>query len=261
MVIAQGQRLEAVWHGPPPQEAPTLVFLHEGLGCVAMWRDFPERLAQDTGCGALVYSRQGYGRSEPVTLPRPLDYMQREGLTTLPAVLDAAGVRQAILVGHSDGASIAIVHAGAAGRADSAACRVRGLIVLAPHLFCEELSIQSIARAQKEYLHGELRARLHRYHGDNVDGAFWGWNDAWLDPRFRDFNIEESLPTIRVPIQAIQGEADPYGTLRQIESLARGVAGPLQRLILPGCGHAPHKERTEETRSKMTAFVRQALGR
>lgn len=261
LVIAEGQRLEAAWHGPPPQEAPTLVFLHEGLGCAAMWRDVPARLAADTGCGALVYSRQGYGRSEPVKLPRPLDYMQREGLTTLPAVLDATGVRQAILVGHSDGASIAIVHAGAVGRNISALDRVRGLILMAPHLFCEELSIQSIEQAKKEYLHGELRLRLQRHHGDNVDGAFWGWNGAWLDPRFRSFNIEEFLPTIRVPVLAIQGEADPYGTLRQIESLARSVAGPLERLILPGCGHAPHKERPEETRTKMIAFVRRVIDR
>lgn len=261
LVMIEGKQLELVWHGPPPQEAPTLVFLHEGLGCVAMWRDVPSRLAADTGCGALVYSRQGYGGSEAVTLPRPLDYMQQEGLTTLPALLAATKVQRAILIGHSDGASIAIVHAGAAGRHRSEADRVRGLILLAPHLFCEEVSIASIERAKKEYLHGELRERLRRYHADNVDCAFWGWNGAWLDPRFRSFNIEEFLPTIRVPVLAIQGEADPYGTLRQLDSLAHGVAGPVEQLILPGCGHAPHKERPEQTRTKMAAFIGQVLGR
>src|SRR5262249_10587796 len=159
--------------------APTLVFLHEGLGCVALWRDFPARVAETAGCGALVYSRAGYGQSDPIALPRPLRYMHDEALITLPQVLDALDVRQAILVGHSDGGSMALIYAGS-GRAE----RVRGLILEAPHVFTEELTLNSIAAAAESYRSGGLKSALERYHGKNVDGAFWSWNRAWLDPAF-----------------------------------------------------------------------------
>jgi len=244
------KRLEVLWHGPPPDQAPTLVFLHEGLGSAAQWRDFPERVARELGMGALVYSRAGYGRSETVTLPRPLRYMQDEGETTLPELLDAREVRQAVLVGHSDGGSIALVHAGT----PRAGPRVQGVVALAPHVFCEDVSVASIARAREEYEHGDLREKLAKYH-DDVDAAFWGWNRAWLDPGFRDWNIEEYLPAIRVPVLVIQGQDDPYGTVAQVDAIARG-APIVERLILSRCGHAPHREQPGPTFAAVVAFVR-----
>jgi pimeloyl-ACP methyl ester carboxylesterase len=248
-VVAAGHRLEIAWHGPKPEHAPTLVFLHEGLGSVSAWRDFPEKLARATSCGALVYSRWGYGRSDPVTLPRPLGYMHDEGREALPAVLDAMDVRRAILVGHSDGGSIAIVHA------SSAPARVEALVLEAAHVFCEDVSVASIAAARDAYLHGDLRARLAKHH-DDVDGAFWGWNRAWLDPEFRAWNLEGFLAGVRVPTLVIQGEDDPYGTMAQLEAIARGVRGAVERWIVPKCGHAPHREQEEATLERMTRFVR-----
>lgn len=251
-LLAGGHRLEVAWHGPGPDAAPTLVFLHEGLGCVAMWRDFPAALAAATGCGALVYSRLGYGGSDPVPLPRPLRYMHDEGLVELPRVLDAAGVTSAFLVGHSDGGSIALVHASTPG----ASPRVRGLLLEAPHVFCEDCSVRSIERARDEYERGDLRARLARHHGDNVDGAFWGWNRAWLDPGFRAWNIEEYLPAIAAPALVIQGEGDPYGTLAQVDAIEAGSGGQVERLILDRCGHSPHREQPERTLAQMADFIR-----
>jgi pimeloyl-ACP methyl ester carboxylesterase len=255
MLEVGGRRLEVAWHGPGPAETPTLVFLHEGLGCVTAWRDFPARLAQETGCGAFVFSRLGYGRSDPVPLPRPLTYMHEEGLVTLPQVLDAAGIREAFLVGHSDGGSIALLHASA----PQAVPRVRGLLLEAPHVFCEEISVRSIEEAREDFLHGDLRARLERHHAANVDGAFWGWNRAWLDPGFRAWNIEAVLPEVRVPILVIQGVDDPYGTLRQVEAIERECSGPVRRCILDGCGHSPHRDRPEATLAAMASFVRALL--
>jgi pimeloyl-ACP methyl ester carboxylesterase len=218
-----------------------------------MWRDWPARLACETGRRVLVYSRAGYGGSDPVPLPRPLDYMEREGDQALPALLDAAGIHASLLVGHSDGGSIALVHAATA--ADPA--RVRALALLAPHVFCEETSVRSIAAAGEQFLHGDLRERLARYHGANVDVAFWGWNRAWLDPAFPDdFDLRGYLPRVRVPTLVIQGDADPYGTLAQVETIVRGVAGPASTLILPGVGHAPQRERPEETTRAIVEFAR-----
>lgn len=248
---AAGQRLEARWVGPGPAAAPTLVLLHEGLGCVSLWRDFPERLAAATGCGALVYSRAGYGRSQPVALPRPLDYMQREGEAVVGPVLDAAGVQAAILVGHSDGGSIALVHA-----ASDTTGRTRGLVLMAPHVFCEELSVRSIAAARQAFAAGELRAKLARHHGDNVDVAFRGWCEAWLDPAFRGWNIEGYLRRVTAPTLLIQGEDDAYGTAAQLRAIERGSAGPVETLLLPGCGHSPHRERPDETLAATARFVR-----
>lgn len=248
-IVAAGRRLECAWHGPPPDEAPTLVFLHEGLGSVSTWRDFPRDVAAATGCGALVYSRWGYGRSDAVTLPRPLRYMHDEGLVALPEVLAAATVRDAILVGHSDGASIAIVCAG------SVAARVRALVLEAPHVFCEDVSVNSIAAAADAYRTTDLRARLARHHAD-VDGAFWGWNRAWLDPGFRAWNIEEYLPGVRVPALVIQGEDDEYGTIAQVEAIERGSGARVERLLLAKCGHAPHRDRRAETLDAIVRFVR-----
>jgi pimeloyl-ACP methyl ester carboxylesterase len=254
-LLAAGHRLEAVWLGPPPDLAPTLVFLHEGLGSVTAWRDFPQRLVDATGLGALVFSRWGYGQSDPVTLPRPLRYMHDEALRALPDVLDAAGVRDAVLVGHSDGASIALVFAGSG--LPAASC-VRALVLEAPHVFVEDVSVTSIAAAADAYWTGDLRARLARHHAD-VDGAFWGWNRAWLDPGFRSWNIEEYLPRVRVPSLVVQGEDDPYGTLAQVAAIEQKSGGPVERLVLPRCGHAPHKDQPDATIGAVARFVRSQL--
>lgn len=240
------------WHGPPPRVAPTLVFLHEGLGSVSVWRDFPARVAAATGMGAFVYSRLGYGGSDPVPLPRPVSYMHDEALAVLPEVLDLAGIRSCVLFGESDGASIALVFAGS-GLPQSR--RVLALVLEAPHLFVEELSLKTIAAAREAYEKGALRERLARHHGANVDVAFRGWNDVWLDPAFRRWSIEESLPRVRVPSLVIQGEDDGYGTLAQVDAIERGSSGPVTRLVLPRCGHAPHRDLPDEVLSAVTAFL------
>ena len=178
-LLAAGKRLEAIAYGPPPGSAPTIVMLHEGLGCVALWRDFPRKLAAATGWGVFAYSRAGYGQSDPVDLPRPLDYMSREATLSLPEVLDAVGFARGILLGHSDGASIAAIYAG-----DRSDARVEGLVLMAPHLFTEAPGLASIAEAKEAYATGDLRAKLARYHA-HVDVAFYGWNGAWLDPKLQ----------------------------------------------------------------------------
>jgi pimeloyl-ACP methyl ester carboxylesterase len=254
-LVVDGKRLEVAWHGPSPGDAPTLVFLHEGLGCVAMWRDFPSRLADATGCGALVYSRLGYGRSDPCPLPRPVRYMHDEGLTVLPQLLEVAGIRDCILVGHSDGASIAIVYAGG-----TPAKPLRGVISEAAHVFCEDVTVRAIQDAGDAYRHGGLRHGLEKYHGDNADCAFWGWHDAWLHPEFREWNLEEYLPGIGVPLLAIQGEDDQYGTAAQVEAIERGNGEEVQTLLLPDCGHAPHVEQADATLAAMAEFVTGLLG-
>lgn len=256
-------QLEYAWHGPPLDKAPTLVFLHEGLGCVAMWKDFPERVVAATGYGALVYSRAGYGKSDPCKLPRAVRFMHDEALITLPQVLDAFAIREAILVGHSDGGSIALIHAGGSQELDrndtkngDAGTRVNGLVLLAPHVFVEEPGLESIRRIAEDYRNGSLRPRLQRYHEENVEVAFWGWNDVWLNPEFRSWNIEEYLPRIRVPILLIQGRDDQYGTLGQLDAIESGVAEPLQKVILQDCGHSPHLDQPEQTLATIAAFVR-----
>ena len=253
-LVAAGRRLEYAWHGPGPDAAPTLVFLHEGLGSLSAWRDFPARLAAATGCGALVYSRAGYGGSDPVPLPRPLRFMHEEALLSLPEVLRAAAVRDAVLVGHSDGASIALIHAGA-----GASTVVRALALEAPHVFVEDLTVRSIATAAESFTTGGLRRKLERHHGANVEVAFWGWNRAWLDPGFRSWNIEEYLPGVRVPVLAVQGAQDEYGTLRQLDAIEAGCAAPVQRLVLEGCGHAPHRDQPARTLAAMAEFVKDSV--
>jgi len=245
-VVVDGNRLETA----RLDGTLTLVFLHEGLGSISAWRDFPSKLAQATGAGALVYSRAGYGRSSPIVPPRPLDYMQHEGRVVLPELLRAAGISDAILVGHSDGGSIALVCAGTGG----AGGRVRALILEAAHVFCEDLSVASITAAREAFLQGDLRARLARHHTD-VDGAFWGWNRAWLDPGFRRWKLESFLPDVTIPTLIVQGTDDPYGTLSQVDAIERGVRGPVERWIVPGAGHAPHRDREAETLARMAAFV------
>lgn len=245
-----GARLEYQLLCPRPAGELTLLLLHEGLGCVALWKDFPRQLARLTGCRVLAYSRAGYGGSAPCTLPRPLSFMHDEGLRVLPQLLDQAGLRRVVLLGHSDGASIAIINAG--GVADA---RIAGLILLAPHVFVEDVTLASIRAAKTAYQSGDLRERLARYHGDNVDCAFWGWNRAWLDEGFRQWNLEQFLPTIQVPVLMLQGEADPYGTGLQLEKIARQVAPPTEVVLLPATGHAPFREQPERTLQAIDQFL------
>jgi pimeloyl-ACP methyl ester carboxylesterase len=252
-IILDGRRLETAWWGPGALDAPTLVLLHEGLGCVALWRDVPERLASDTGCGVFAYSRFGYGRSDPVILPRPMTYMHDEALKILPRVLDAARIKRAILIGHSDGGSIAAIHAGAIRDP-----RIAGIVLLAAHFFVEDLNIASIRHIRVEYQAGELRERLARYHTD-VDNAFYGWNDAWLDPRFRDFDIAGYLPGITMSVLAMQGADDPYGTEAQLKLLERTVKSHLETRLISGARHAPHLEAKEATLAAISGFVRTNL--
>ncbi|WP_244641701.1 alpha/beta fold hydrolase [Chelatococcus reniformis] len=246
-------RLEYRMIGPPPKEAPTLVLLHEGLGCVGLWNSFPDRLAAATGAGVFVYSREGYGASSPAALPRPLTYMHDEALQVLPRVLDAIGFRRGLLVGHSDGASIAAIYAGSVQDH-----RIRGLSLIAPHFFVEGVTAASIEAAREAYEGGGLRGRLARWHKD-VDLAFRGWNDAWLHPGFRAWDISEALAYIRVPIQIIQGSEDPYGSRRQIEVAEAECYCPVEVSLLPAVGHAPHREASDETVATMVAFADRLL--
>jgi pimeloyl-ACP methyl ester carboxylesterase len=246
-------RIEYRRVGAADPAATLLVFLHEGLGSASMWKDFPARLCVAGGYRGLVYSRPGYGRSTPRPRGerwRP-DYMHAQAREVLPAFLAAAGVDVARdppwLFGHSDGASIALIHAAMAPEA------VAGLIVLAPHIFVEDLSVRSIEQAKYAYAGGDLRRRLARHHHD-VDSAFWGWNDAWLDPAFRQWNIEALLPAIRVPVLAIQGHNDEYGTRAQVDGLLARVPRA-QALMLDECAHSPHRDQPQAVIEATVGFI------
>jgi pimeloyl-ACP methyl ester carboxylesterase len=219
---------------PERVQGRPIVMLHEGLGSVSMWKDFPQQLASSTASPVIAYSRYGYGRSERLRTPRAVRYMHDEALIVLPELLDRLDIRSPILFGHSDGASIALLHAGHGTRG------VAGVIALAPHVFVEDVSIQSIAQARTAFETTNLRDRLARYHED-VDGAFWGWNDIWLHPDFRAWNIEDCLPKIQCDILVIQGEEDEYGTIQQVQRIAR-AAPKVQTLMLKHSGHSPHRD-------------------
>lgn len=227
---------------------PTLVFLHEGLGSVAMWRDFPVKVAAATGCRTLVYSRHGYGESDLLTEPFDTRYMHDEALIALPELLDRLGIEEPVLVGHSDGGSIALIHAGGARR------EVAGLILMAPHVFVEDLSVASIAQAKIAFETTDLGQKLGKYHRDPVK-TFWGWNDIWLHPDFRAWNIEEYLPRIDCPTLVIQGEDDEYGTSAQADAIRRQTAGEVEVLMLADCRHSPHKDQPQATLEAMAGFI------
>lgn len=227
---------------------PTLVWLHEGLGSVSAWRGFPELVARRLGQRSIVYSRLGYGRSGPVHLPRPVRFLHDEAERGLPQLLDALGLHDVILIGHSDGASIALLYAA------QRPARLRGVVAMAPHVFVEDVTVERIAAARAAYATTELRDKLARHH-DDVDMAFRGWNDVWLDPEFRHWNIETELERIEVPVLLLQGRDDEYGTLAQIESIARRVRGPVTTQVLDGVGHAPHREAAEPTCDAIADFV------
>jgi pimeloyl-ACP methyl ester carboxylesterase len=239
--------------GPAPDQAPTIVMLHEGLGSAALWGDFPERLQAATGAGVFVYSRAGYGASSPVTLPRPLDYMSREALDILPAVFDSIGFSRGLLVGHSDGASIAAIYAGGSGDH-----RVRGVAMMAPHFVVEDISVASIAEIKRSFETTDLRAKLARWHR-NVDNAFYGWNDAWLSADFRRWDISEYLAYIRVPVAILQGEDDQYGTVRQIEIAREECYCPVDVTMIPKAGHSPHRDAVELTLTTVSEFANRIL--
>lgn len=242
-------RLELDWVGERASKHPTVVFLHEGLGSVAHWKDFPERFCRALGLRGLVYSRYGYGRSSPRPLDQPLgvDFLHHEATVVLPALLASLGIERPWLFGHSDGASIALLHAAHAGAG------IQGVIVAAPHIMVEAVGVESIRQARAAYQDGPLRERLARYH-DDVDSAFYGWNDIWLDPAFAAWDIRKEVAAITAPLLAIQGEQDEYGTLEQVHGIAR-LLPQAQLLILPGCGHTPHRDQAEQVSEAAGRFI------
>jgi pimeloyl-ACP methyl ester carboxylesterase len=247
-----GMRLEYRLIGPRPDEAPTIVMLHEGLGCVGLWGEFPEKLAAATGAGVFVYSRAGYGQSSPSALPRPVTFMHDEA-KLLPRLLELIGFRRGLLLGHSDGASIAAIYAGSVQDH-----RVRGLILIAPHFFTEDSGIAAIVRVRDDYASTDLRMKLARWHAD-PDNAFRNWNDTWLEPGFRKWDITTELAYIRVPILIVQGENDQYGTVAQIEAAERECYCPVEVALLAGVGHAPHREAPDLLLRTISDFANRLL--
>ena len=246
-------RLEYRMIGPRPDAAPTIVMLHEGLGSVGLWGAFPEALATATGAGVFVYSRTNYGRSSPGKLPRTVNFMHEEALDVLPRVLAAIGFERGILLGHSDGASIATIYAGSVQDH-----RVRGLVLMAPHFFTEDMGLAQIRSTNEDYQSGNLREKLERWHAD-VDSAYQSWSGPWLAPEFLAWDITETLGYIRVPILIIQGADDQYGTLKQIEVAQQECYCPVEAAILPGVRHSPHRDAPALTRDTAAAFINRLL--
>ncbi len=252
-LTAAGHRLEYAWLGPDSDEAPTLVFLHEGLGSLATWKDFPNEVAAATGCGAFLYSRWGYGKSDPRIGPCNEHYLRDEALMALPQVLSQMRIQHPILIGHSDGASLALIYAGANSN------DVRGLVLEAPHVFVEDITLAGIKRAGQLYKSTGLPQRLARYHGDQADTVFQNWYDTWTRADFRKWNIEDSLSAICCPLLIIQGEDDEYGTIKQVDAIRTQVSGSVEVQMLPDCGHAPHRDQREVTINAIIRFVRDLI--
>lgn len=249
LLSVDGAQLETRWWQAPDAVGAPMVLLHEGLGSVSSWRDFPTALATRTGRDVFTYSRRGYGRSTPRARPWPLDFMEREGIDTLPRVLDAAGIDRAVLVGHSDGGSIAIVAAAAHPE------RVAALVLLAAHVFVEEVTRTSIAAMRERYRSGnDVRTRLAGHHA-RVDAMFDGWCDVWLDPRFKTWNLEPWLTRVRCPTLVLQGADDAYGTTAQVAALVRGLAGPTTSAIIQNCGHALHRDQPAVVLHDVAGFL------
>jgi pimeloyl-ACP methyl ester carboxylesterase len=253
-VGGRGLRLEYAWVGDP-EAAPLFVFLHEGLGSRAMWKDYPQALCRAAGVRGLVFSREGYGRSTPRAKGErwPVTFMHRQAHDVLPALFAHLGIAAPPwLFGHSDGGSIALLYASAFP------AHAAGVVAVAPHVFVEDVAVRSIDATRTNFLTTDLRARLARYH-DDPDSAFWGWNDVWLDPAFRAWNIEDALAGIACPVLAVQGEDDEYGTMAQVERIARAV--PQACVVkLPGCGHSPQRDRPEALTAAVVAFLRERRG-
>lgn len=252
-LTVRGRRLEVQRIAGRTAQAPELIFLHEGLGSVSHWKDFPSSVVSVTGCPATIYSRYGSGNSDLLTAPRNVTYMHDEALQALPDLLEQLHIRDAILVGHSDGASIALIFTGAAQQHSSRAM-IRGLVLLAPHVFVEDLSVASIAEAKVQFETTDLPAKLARHHRD-ATRTFREWNNIWLHPDFRRWNIEEYLPHIRCPILAIQGLDDQYGTMAQVQAIARQSAGPVEILPLAECRHSPQRDQPDATLDAIARFV------
>lgn len=233
---------------------PTLVFLHEGLGSIAQWRDFPIAVSLATRLPAVVYERWGYGNADPLDGPRSIRYLHEEALLSLPEILQRLQIHDAILIGHSDGGSIALIFAATWPQ------KVRGIITEAAHVFVEDVTLAGIREAVRIYASTDLPQRLSKYHGANTDRAFRGWSDTWLSTDFRDWNIEEYLPGVRCPVLVIQGRDDEYGTPAQVEAIVSGVSGPAEPLIIPGCGHIPHHQARERVLAEMTRFILMEMG-
>jgi pimeloyl-ACP methyl ester carboxylesterase len=231
-------------------DRPTLVFLHEGLGCIELWRDFPEILCQATGCSGLVYDRKGYGGSEKFEEPWPLDYLQKESLIYLPELLKECNIDHAVLIGHSDGGTIALLTAAIHGNV------VCAIITEAAHVFVEELTIAGIRKAVEAFETTPLKKKLARYHKENTETIFYRWADRWLSPEFLSWNIERYLPKITCPILVLQGEEDEYGTPAQIQSIVGHVSGPAHSKLIPNCGHVPHFQAKNAVLFEMTQFIR-----
>ncbi len=249
-IEAAGRRLHARWIGAPANdEQPVLVFLHEGLGGIGQWRGVPEDLCRITGLRGLVYERWGFGESERLILPRPKDYMTHEAEQALPAVLEACGITRPILIGHSDGGSIALIYA-AAHPENAKAC-----VSIAAHVFVEDITLKGIRGVVAHWESGDLKPRLARYHGANTDAMFRGWAETWLRPDFRDWNIEAYLSKVVCPLLVMQGKHDEHATLAQVEAISRGVSGPVETYIVPGCAHSPHLEAREDVLTHMARFI------
>jgi pimeloyl-ACP methyl ester carboxylesterase len=246
-------RLEYRMIGPRPAEAPTIVMLHEGLGCVGLWGTFPQELAAATGAGVFVYSRTNYGKSSPGKLPRPVSFMHEEAIDVLPRVLAAIGFQRGILFGHSDGASIATIYAGSVQDH-----RARGLVLMAPHFFTEDMGLAQIRRTNEDYESGNFREKLKRWH-DDVDSAFHSWSGPWLNPEFRAWDITEALGYIRVPILIVQGADDQYGTIKHVEATQQECYCPVETAILPGVRHSPHRDSPVLTLDTVAAFISRLL--
>ena len=245
----QGKKLEYACYGPAPGEASTIIMLHEGLGCVELWRDFPQKLSDATGCGVFVFSRAGYGQSDPTGLPRPVTYMTDEAVNILPQVLDVIGFKTGLLLGHSDGATIVAIYGGSI--VDH---RVRSLILIAPHFFTEPSGLATIKDVKSSYETGDLKQRLSKYHKD-VDNAFYGWNDIWLHSEFKDWDVSDVIDYWRIPVLVFQGNQDPYGTNAQITEIETRIYSPLELVMLDDCFHLPQFEKPSETLGAITEFM------
>jgi len=244
---AAGRAIEYEWMDAGSPGLPVLVFLHEGLGSIRQWRDFPMRVVKATGCSALVYNRYGYGNSEVLAAPRDAYFMHDEARIALPELLKSLAIDAPILIGHSDGASIALIHAGSGHR-------VRGLVVEAPHTFVEPFNMEKIRSTVRDFETTDLPERLGKHHRD-VRKTFYGWSDVWLSEGFRNWDIRGVLPQIRCPVMAIQGVDDAYGTMAQLDAIAAGVGGPCELVTFNKCGHSPHREQPEATLAAMVRFV------
>jgi pimeloyl-ACP methyl ester carboxylesterase len=251
--LIDGHWLEAARIEARDPTLPTIVMLHEGLGSVSHWKEFPRILAEATGAGVFLYSRYGHGASDALQEPRSVSYMHHEAQAVLPEILQKAGIERPLLLGHSDGASIAILYAGTSLYAGAWPESPAGLVLEAPHVFVEDITVTSIEQARVLYRETDLPQRLGRYHA-NVDSLFWGWNNIWLDPRFRDWNIESYLDSIRCPVLVLQGAQDEYGTTKQIEAIQRRIPSALA-IMLDGCKHAPHRDRSDAALSAIRSFL------